>query len=525
MLKSFIISFQLKNTYRVNSIIYSIKQLPIIKKILSDSLYESRELKTIGNVISILWELATIFFGKLIYVFFMIALLSPLYETAPDDTFLHLFLFLTLCGGLLNTFMFNPTKDKYYALIIMNMDARRFTLSNYYYHILKTLIGFMPFTILFSILNDLPWWFGVLLAVFVIMVKMTISCYYLLKYEKTQKAPNKNLPSKLMWAGIVLLLAAAYGLPFLKITINQTSFLIIFAFSFLLWILSFIKINNFGAYRRIYKEILTATNVHISTKETQTAIIKESLSKQIEFTETATSEKEGYGYFHELFVKRHRKILTKAVKKQTVILLVIFLVAFATLFFNPKAHKEVNTMLMTYLPFFVLIMYMLNRGTVYSQALFMNCDHSMLTYRIYKTPKVILGLFKERLKTLMFFNLIPALVIAIGLPLLLFITGGTDNILNYVVLFTSIISMSLFFSVHYLVMYYLLQPYTVSTEMKSSTYTVVQWLTYFVCYIMFQIELPTLFFGAVTIIFSILYSLISLFLVYKYAPKTFKLRL
>ena len=91
-------------------------------------------------------------------------------------------------------------------------------------------------------------------------------------------------------------------------------------------------------------------------------------------------------------------------------------------------------------------MYMLNRGTAYTQAMFMNCDHSMLTYRIFRTPKVILGLFKERLKTLMIYNMVPALVIAVCLPTLLFITGGTDNIMNYGVLFISIIYEYIFLS-------------------------------------------------------------------------------
>lgn len=80
----------------------------------------------------------------------------------------------------------------------------------------------------------------------------------------------------------------------------------------------------------------------------------------------------------------------------------------------------------------------------------------MLTYRIYRiyrTPKVILGLFKERLKTLIVVNLLPTLIIAIALPVLLFITGGADNVLNYFILFISIIAMSIFFSVHYLVMW------------------------------------------------------------------------
>ncbi len=77
--------------------------------------------------------------------------------------------------------------------------------------------------------------------------------------------------------------------------------------------------------------------------------------------------------------------------------------------------------------------------------------------------------------------------------------------------------MSVFFSVHYLVMYYLLQPYNVHTEMKSSTYSVVQGVTYFVCYYMMQLRLPTFYFGLSVSAFCILYSLLSLWFAYRLA--------
>ena len=192
---------------------------------------------------------------------------------------------------------------------------------------------------------------------------------------------------------------------------------------------------------------------------------------------------------------------------------------------NSEFKNKTNEILMIYLPYFGFIMYYINRSSSVTQAMFMNCDYSMLTYRIYRTPKVILGIFKERLKTLITINLLPATLMGLGLALLLYLSGGTDNPLNYAILFISIIAMSIFFSVHYLVMYYLLQPYNVSTEMKSSTYKVVQGLTYIVCWYMIQIKMPILGFGIATIVFCIAYCLISLFIAYKYAPKTFKLRL
>ena len=39
----------------------------------------------------------------------------------------------------MNTNLFNPTKDKYYAIILMRMDARAYTLVNYIYAILKVI--------------------------------------------------------------------------------------------------------------------------------------------------------------------------------------------------------------------------------------------------------------------------------------------------------------------------------------------------------------------------------------------------
>ena len=192
---------------------------------------------------------------------------------------------------------------------------------------------------------------------------------------------------------------------------------------------------------------------------------------------------------------------------------------------NPAIGKPFNRITLVYLPYFVFIMYCINRSSSVTQAMFMNCDHSMLTYRIYRTPKVILGIFKERLKTLITINLLPAILIGSGLAMLLYISGGTDNPINYLIIIVSIIAMSIFFSVHYLVLYYLLQPYNASTEMKSSTYKVAQALTYLVVYWFIGVRIPTFYFGIAMIIFCVGYSLISLFIAYKYAPKTFKLRI
>ena len=85
----------------------------------------------------------------------MVCGIGLLYRNAPaDQAFLHILLFLTIIGAYMNTSMFDPTRDKYYAMILLRMNAREYTLVNYGYNILKVIIGFLPFSILFGMMRE-----------------------------------------------------------------------------------------------------------------------------------------------------------------------------------------------------------------------------------------------------------------------------------------------------------------------------------------------------------------------------------
>lgn len=223
-------------------------------------------------------------------------------------------------------------------------------------------------------------------------------------------------------------------------------------------------------------------------------------------------------------IKRHKKILWNSTKKISYVCAFLVAAVLAGVYLLPEEKTVINEIVMTWLPYFVFIMYAINRGTNFTQALFMNCDHSLLTYSFYKQPSFILRLFQIRLREIMKINAVPALVIGIGLALILFATGGTDNPLNYVVLVVSILCMSLFFSIHYLTIYYLLQPYNAGTELKSGTYRIVLSVTYVICFALMRLRMPIMIFGIMTIVFCVLYSIVASILVYRLAPKTFRLR-
>ena len=522
MLKTLKISFSLKNTYRVNGILYSLKQIPLIKRVLPATLYRVRGLKIFANVLSLLWEIISVFLGKFLYFITMVVGFGLLYETVPaDQVYLHILLFLTIIGAWMNTNIFNPTKDKYYAMILMRMDARKYTLVNYIYAILKVIVGFLPFSLWFGLDKGIPLWLCLLIPFSVAGVKMAVAAFELWDYKKRGLVYNENKLRKHLWILVGLLLAAAYGLPAAGIVVpGIVSAVLIVAFipagAVGLW-----EILHFSGYREINQQLLAQLTNQMDT----IAQASQRQSQKIISTDTSiTSKRKGFEYLNELFIKRHRKILWSSTKKITSICLFILLGVLLAFYLVPEMKEKTNELLMVFLPYFAFIMYAINRGTGFTRALFMNCDHSLLTYSFYKKPDMVLKLFRIRLREIMKINLPPALVIGAGLGVLLYASGGTDNPLNYVVLFVSILCMSMFFSVHYLTVYYLLQPYSVDAQVKSGTYQLVMSVTYFVCFYLMRVRMPTLVFGVMCIAFCVLYFIAACILIYRFAPKTFRLR-
>lgn len=522
MIRTLRISFALRNTYRVNSILYALKQIPLIKKLLPDRMYQVHGLKVFANVIAAIWELISAFAGKFLYLFAMVGLPGILYkEVAKDGLFLHILFWLTLIGGFTNTYLFNPSKDKYYAIVLLRMNAKGYTLVNYAYSMVKIIVGFSALGLIFGIEYGVPVWQCLILPLFVAGVKLTFSGYILARYDKTQDAFSENKLSKYHWILTGILLAVAYGLPAIKIVMPPTVTIVLMLVPIITGSMSIGRILRFLGYREIYAQIL---NDRMMLMTSRNNIISYQQNCIIQNT-NITSNKQGFEYLNDLFIKRHKKILWRASKRIVAVVTVLFLVVLLVCYLNPKVNKQLNAYLQVGLPYFVFIMYAINRGTPFTNALFMNCDHSLLTYSFYKKPEMILALFRIRLREIIKINLLPALAIATGVDIMLYVTGGTTHMIHYVIIAVSILCMSIFFSIHYLTIYYLLQPYNIHTELKSATYQIVLTITYVICYALLQVKVSIMLFGLMTILFCIVYVIVAFALIYQLAPKTFRFRI
>ena len=522
MLDTLRISLSLKNTYRVNSILYSLKQIPVLRRFLPSYLYRVRALKRFANVLSVIWEIISVFLWKAVYFLSMVWGAGMLYKTVPEDRlFVHILLFLTLIGSYMNVNLFTPSRDKYYAIVLLRMDARSFTLLHYEYALLKTLIGFLPFTVLLGMNRHVPLWLCVLIPFCVVGAKLTSTAQSLRDYEKDGEVRSDAKLQAFMWILTGALLVLAYVPPVFGLVLPFAAAVVLWLIWIPLGLVSLRRILRFRYYRELNKELLSQVPIQTDTVK---AAVKTASENNISADAAIISRKKGFEYLNELFIKRHRKILWRSVTRIACVCAVLCCGALLVMVLRPETKPGLNQMVMTWLPYFSFIMYMINRGTGFTNALFMNCDHSLLTYSFYKQPKFVLKLFQIRLREITKINALPAAVIGAGLCLILRVSGGTDNPLDYVVLVVSILSMSSFFSIHYLTAYYLLQPYTAGTEMKSGTYRIVMILTYVACYAMMDLRLPILVFGAACIAFCILYTIVASILVYRFAPRTFRLR-
>lgn len=519
------VSFSLRNTYRVNCIIYSIKQIPILNRLLPESLYRSRGLKLLAGVLSLLWEIAAVFLGKLMYFLLMFFEVGSLYEQQNGAAlFLHFFVFLTIIGAFSNTFMFNPTKDKYYAMVLLRMDARAYTLVDYSCAILKVLVGFGVVGIWFGFISGVPLWQCVLIPFCVAGIKMAFAAFSLRQYEKSGRITDENKLGRFQWVVMLLLLAAAYGLPVKHILLPASVSVFFMACSIAAGILSVKKITSFVYYREVYQQMLADSALHIDAGKIAVEEQQKQSRKAISLDRDITSKSRGFVYLNELFIKRHQKLLWKSAERISAFFMLLVLGGFLIFYLKPEWKGTVNDSIMGILPGFLFVMYAINRGADFTRVLFINCDHSLLNYSFYKQPGAVLTLYQLRLRELIWINLVPAAVIGVGLALLLWLSGGTDNPQNYVILIVSILSMSVFFSVHYLTIYYLLQPYNAGSEIKSATYQIVTGITGLACYALMSSGIPIHSFGIVMIVFCIIYCVIARVLVYFLAPKTFRIR-
>lgn len=527
MSEIFAISFRLKIAYRVNTILYRIRQLvPAAHRSTSTAL-SSPGLKTFATVLAGLWEVVSGFLGKFVYIFLLYEVVTNTasHHQSMVASFLTTYLLLGIAGACLDAWMFTFSRNDYYAIVLMRMNARNRALSGFFYRVVRSVVGGIPFILFFGLKLGLTWWMVPLVVVMPTAVKSIVVMALMLRFERSGRFDASKPLGVLTWPITLAVAAVAVLLIVLGRPVNPVISIALMTVAAMSIMVTWPKLLGFRLYPELCK-IGATQAVSLMNSVTEGSYKRARMNKNIEFERADASHtvagKHGLSYLNALFFARHRRIFWGASLKYSAICAVGSAVAIIVMVLMPGRVPDPVSVL----PWLLLVMYAINRGTTMTEAMYIDCDHSLLTYPFYKQSKHILESFRLRLWEISAVNLLPATVLGIGLVITMALFNPNRSPYEFLAAFLSILVIAVFFSVHYLALYYLLQPYIIEAKIKSFTYQIAVGLTYGLCYLIaVNYHHPSLMvFGAVSLGFCILYSLAACIVVYRFAPRTFRIK-
>ena len=173
-------------------------------------------------------------------------------------------------------------------------------------------------------------------------------------------------------------------------------------------------------------------------------------------------------------------------------------------------------------PFLVLIMYFMSVGEKICKVMFYNCDLSLMRYSFYRSAAY--GHFLIRLGRVMRLNMVIAAALGVSLTAINAAAGGEWLSRELLMLWVCLISLSAFFTVHHLFMYYIFQPYSTELNMKNPLYFIVNMVVSSSCGISIILRVPAVPFTVTIFTVTLIYLAVALVLVQKYGQRTFRVK-
>ncbi|WP_251564595.1 hypothetical protein [Paenibacillus pasadenensis] len=533
------------NTYRLllliqvssfmNRLVYYIRRLPGIGRLVPESFYARNGLKRAMSVVvfilGVLWAVA----NKFIYLILMIygPLLLMAGRFPPEDRLL-LFLNLLLPLSFLTAFIWNarvmePKRDKYVAVRLMRIRPDQYMKATLSY---RYLLFFVSFFIALAVM--MPLLGGSLLDAFMLALCVTMwrvigEWAHLKLFQLTGIVLIKN--QAVVWLSIFAGAAAAYGPALLGKAPGYGQILLMEPV-----VICVAVLGAASAYALLrYKDYPAA--VEAATKRDDPLLnlgkmMSDAKRADVETKESdfdggldhagggKASRKQGHAFLNELFFSRHRRLIRKPLVTRLAAIGSIGVLACVLLKvvdLLPEGFSFASAA--PYLPF---ALYSLTVGERLCRAMFYNCDLPLMRYSFYReaSPKH----YRIRLLRLSGMNLLSGAAVAAALTLAAIAGGEPLPGAELLLVWALILTLSLLFSVHHLSMYYLFQPYTPEMDSKNPLFFISNMVLSGACGATFVLrpELPQLAAGAAVLL--VVYLAAAMVLIQRIGPRTFRVK-
>lgn len=526
---------------QVNVLLYYVRKLPFVGEKIPYRLYGETDIKKAIGAIPVVFSVIGAFVGTFLYFLLMIKLpanwIQGFWEKEGifvDQKAVMVYLFLIfsfLPGSFLVSNLTEGAKKDYVLLHVMRIPAVQYYRS-------KMVLKGVKDTICFLV--PLLWFgFGAESALFVVSLFFTryighagILQHYRHSEKKGKKVFWKSLGKTFLMFGIILALGygVAAAVPRLFFDRYVMAEVVVFLSFTLVGMFCFSKVWKYGGYTIFAKKMVSLKDFleqDDAVKEARAADVQiqdKDISKE-ELRSRKYEEKEGYDYLNAIFFERHKRIVSRAVKSRIIIILAVGLIGAVALLFVGEQMKQKTFEAMTQMmPVMVFVMYLESTGGRICKAMLFNCDISLLKYGYYREADAILKNFKIRLRKLLMLDAVPAAIICGMILLWTLLCGEILAVWKAIPLMAGSLLLSAFFCLFHLFMYYITQPYTEEKTVKSPIFSVVNALVYFGCYLCLQIQTGSWLFTLGVLAVTIIFIPLSYFCVFRFAPKTFKIR-
>ncbi len=546
----------------INKFIYTLKNIPFIGKYIPEELYARVSLKRALGVFAGICSIFGDILKKLFYFIFIIVIgviIMVDEKTGFGESgkiILWIFFFMNfLAGSFVNSKLCACDEKDYLLVGLLRIDARKYFLLKVFKSQITQIIYYTVFMLVAQhifdgdIKNTLFYMVGFAAFRF---IGEAFRLYLNDRFGMPFMDKNKLLYI-LYNAYTVVIFFAAYGtsflLLFLKYSMEMKNIVfpdicviaanpVFLVVSLILAAFSIRYIVNYKNYPFVAKRL-----AGFSTVMQQKAQVEEvsNVNKNIEADDLKEKEvgkhifeeKEGYEYLNAIFFERHKKIFSRPRKLKTavsfiimaasIVGLVVFKAGSTAKEFNSFANDMWNAMdrVMT---IFVFLMYCITSGRSITRALFYNCDHSLMKYGYYRRPDAILKNFRIRLRFMLKSELPMVVVLCVGFVIDTIILGKADQWVKLLSITACIVLLSIFYSVVYLCMYYIFQPYTEGGKETGVGYSVCKGVIYVASYSCLQIDTLPQYFAAIIMVVTVVGLVLGYALAYLMAPKRFVLK-
>ena len=538
-LRTFSIIQKISLAKTINGIAYFFRKIPLVGSFLGDK-YRFYELKQIVfffyPIFALIWQIIksalclAIAIGMMVYANEFISkifhaeeiLAGKIGRLSLNEYTASLLVpcFIYLAFAIFRNMIVDNGNSIYELFTNFAFDAKEIAKAHLYYIPILRFVGrSLVFVFAFKFLADVPVIDSLAMSLAILMTELAASIFWLSYLKDKEKSILDNGFIQLA-IGLILSLILYVCVSYFKIPSRLTSFGFL-ALSIIAFIPAYNYMKSFNSYGKIIEKAARKYQIALDTVADNAA---NSLKIKEKDLGKGKVTGESFAYLNQVFFLRHRRIIRKPILIKSMIILLISLVLSAYMYvkgFDLKGNiDEISSFLIP------LAMYILLKQDNILRSMYLNCDKGLMPYGFYREGKNVLAMYKERFKSLLKIMTIPSL--ALGLSYLMLASfDGTLSLRQKALSLVYIALLALFFVSLPLMEYYLLSPFNQEGQKTGKAVILTDYLIYAAVFFILPQVTSKISYGVFLIavsIFIISFVITSQILVYKLAPKTFKIR-